>query len=663
MDFEITPEELEKTLRDPLFKKVERVGVTGGEPTMREDLPDLYDAACKALPALKGMSIITNAIKEKDVIDRIERVHEVLKGHNKSFNIMVSLDGVGEVHGRHRGRPGNFESAMRVINHFRTTTDLPVIIGCTITKGNVWDMDDMLDFLQAEGLHGRFRMGEFIQRLYNDDLRDEIRNFSKDEVYHLLCFYERLIREFEPNPKYIRTYRSVQNILQGGERTIGCPYQGKGVVLDSKGEILYCAPKSEILGSTLETSAEEIYFGNKQEFERIREEHCSDCVHDYHAPPTLPELFDVYKEDYWRWRNGIHFSKLTLPLTRAKREDCNRILIAGWYGTETVGDKAILAGIIQHYQKEVPGCEILVASIKPFLTRRTLEELGISGRVIPVYSRAFVDEAAKSKEIVMGGGPLMDMESMSIPRMVVKLARKFNKKSVIFGCGLGPLRQKKYIEVAKEVLRQADEVKLRDRASVELANEWTGRADIQFVGDPAGHYLESLRSKHEVSERKPVLACFLREWPRVYYHRGGNYEQEKEVFEKQLADKIKATCKEFNLTPAFYSMHTYVVGGDDRKFYRRFLKTYFADTEYHFDPYPSSVESTVKAMMSSSINLCMRFHSVLFAKTLGTQYIAIDYTGGGKIKGLLEDAGEMTRYIAIDDVVEKKDLTLHDVLV
>ena len=664
MDFEITPEQLGTTLSDPLFRKVERVGVTGGEPTMREDLPDLYDAACRALPALKGMSIITNAIKEKDVIDRIERVHEVLKGYmDKSFNIMVSLDGVGEVHDRHRGRPGNFESAMRVINHFRSTTDLPVIIGCTITKGNVWDMDEMLDFLQDEGLHGRFRMGEFIQRLYNDDLRDEIRNFSRDEVYHLLCFYERLIREFEPNPKYIRTYRSVQNILQGGERTIGCPYQGQGVVLDSKGEILYCAPKSEILGSTLEKSAEDIYFQNSEEFERIQKEHCSDCVHDYHAPPTLPELFDVYDEDYWRWRNGIHFSKLTLPFTHATIEDQNQILIAGWYGTETVGDKAILAGIIQHYQKEVPGCEIVVASIKPFLTRRTLEELDIEGRVIPVYSRAFVEEAAKSRDIVMGGGPLMDMESMAIPRMIVKLAKKFKKRSVIFGCGLGPLRNKKYITVAKEIIKEADVVKLRDQASVKLAEQWSGRKNIHYIGDPAGHYLESLKAKYEGGEKKAHLACFLREWPRVYYHRSGAYEEEVEQFERQLAEKIKATCREFNLKPAFYSMHTYVVGGDDRKFYRRFLKKYFSDFDYHFDPYPSSVESTVKAMVTSSINLCMRFHSVLFAKTLNTQYIAIDYTGGGKIKGLLEDAGEMSRYIAIDEVVDNQDLTLHNVLI
>lgn len=667
LDFEITPEQLEATLKDPLFKNVERVGVTGGEPTMREDLPQLYAAACKALPRLKGMSIITNAIKEKDVISRIEAVAEILKSYNKSFNIMVSLDGVGAVHDEHRGRPGNFESAMKVIDHFRHNTGIPVNIGCTITKGNVWHMDEMLDFLQEEKLYGRFRVGEFIQRLYNEELVDEIRNFSRDEVYHLLCFYERLIREFEPNPKYIRTYRSVQNVLMGRPRSIGCPYQGEGVVLDSKGEILYCAPKSEILGSTLKRSAEEIYFENVNEMSRIKKEHCSECIHDYHAPPTAAELKDVYKPTFWRMITGIHSQRYSLPFIKASASSKTpgyNILIAGWYGTETVGDKAILAGIVQHYQKiHGEDLNVKIASIYPYVTERTLQELGLQGEVIPVYDRAFIDQASISDELIMGGGPLMDMESMSIPMMVVRLARKFNKKSTIFGCGLGPLTQQKYIRTAQYIVQHADEVKLRDQKSVELARKWTGRSDIEHSGDPASDYMLKLKSEIGTKEKKPILACFLREWPQEYFQGDAReFEQLKDTFEKNLADHIKNICKEFHLTPAFYSMHTFTVGGDDRAFYRRFLKKYFPDHAYQFNSFPSSVESIATAMTESSINLCMRYHSVLFAHELDTQYIAVDYTGGGKIKGFLTDVGKMSSYVSVNALASDKKFELAEFL-
>jgi polysaccharide pyruvyl transferase WcaK-like protein len=46
----------------------------------------------------------------------------------------------------------------------------------------------------------------------------------------------------------------------------------------------------------------------------------------------------------------------------------------------------------------------------------------------------------------------------------------------------------------------------------------------------------------------------------------------------------------------------------------------------------------------------MRFHSVLFAETLGVPYIAIDYTGGGKIKALLQERGKLDRLISLKDI-------------
>jgi polysaccharide pyruvyl transferase WcaK-like protein len=42
-------------------------------------------------------------------------------------------------------------------------------------------------------------------------------------------------------------------------------------------------------------------------------------------------------------------------------------------------------------------------------------------------------------------------------------------------------------------------------------------------------------------------------------------------------------------------------------------------------------------MKKSKLNICMRFHSVLFAHTLNTDFIAIDYTMGGKIHAFLKD--------------------------
>jgi len=63
---------------------------------------------------------------------------------------MVSLDGVGEIHDLQRGRVGNFETAIQVIRYFAIKSDIPVSVGCTITKRNLWTVDELMEFCQRE---------------------------------------------------------------------------------------------------------------------------------------------------------------------------------------------------------------------------------------------------------------------------------------------------------------------------------------------------------------------------------------------------------------------------------------------------------------------------------------------------------------------------------
>lgn len=300
-DKEFTPEELHQILRDPLFAEVRQVGITGGEPTLRNDLFQLFEVLCKALPNLQGCSTITNAIQAEAVIKRVEQSAEICRQYDKAFNLMVSLDGVGEVHDANRGRPGNFDSALHVIRHFRDNTDIPITIGCTITSINVWDVDNVLELCEREKVWGRFRVAEHINRLYNEGELDIIRNFSPDEQHHLELFFARLELTYEKNSTIRRTYRSIRKMLSGeAGRTIGCPYQSRGIVLDCRGNVQYCAPKSRILGNALETPASELFQSNLAERRRILRHECSNCIHDYHAPQTFQGLWSDLRERTWK---------------------------------------------------------------------------------------------------------------------------------------------------------------------------------------------------------------------------------------------------------------------------------------------------------------------------------------------------------------------------
>ena len=293
-DHELTPSELAQILNDPLFDKLRYVGVSGGEPTLRHDLPDIFRVLVAKEPRLRGTGIITNAIRADDVISKVTLVSDICRKAGVSFRVMVSLDGVEAIHDRVRGREGNFANALEVIRHFRDQTDIPVLFGCTITKDNVWHVDDLLEFAQKENLYGRFRVAEFIQRLYNEGQHQYIRNFSPIESYHLALFFTRLERTFEQNHSYRRTYSNIRAmLLQGAKRTIKCPYQAKDVVIDCRGQMLYCAPKSPVLGNSLNVSAEHLYKDNIEKRKRILAEKCHDCIHDYHAMGSWQKLLDT----------------------------------------------------------------------------------------------------------------------------------------------------------------------------------------------------------------------------------------------------------------------------------------------------------------------------------------------------------------------------------
>lgn len=661
---EVTPDELRKILSDPLYKELMHVGVTGGEPTLREDLPEVYKAIIESLPNLKGVSIITNAINKDDVLSRIEEVKKICDANNIAFSAMVSIDGVGKVHDNVRGTKGNFETSIEVFKYLRDTLKIPASFGCTISKINIWDAEDLLHYAIENNMYGRFRVAETINRLYNQNRSKVIRNFDDDESYNLVLFYEKLKRKFERNETIQRTYSSIQHMLLGGERLIGCPYHNSGIVLGSKGQINYCAPKSKDIGNGLEESSLKIYKDKFAEKQSIFENSCKDCIHDYHAPITSGERKIQMKEYYYNKLLNIGQHKKAEYLSRflkkvPKESHRYRVFIFGWYGTETVGDKAILGGIVDHFKdKYGERLEVVVGSLYPFITEKTCNELNINATVVSTRSFDLLKYSKSSDEVVMGGGPLMDLEELYVPYIGFRVARKFGKITSVFGCGIGPLFKQHFEEVVQDILSNATNIMLRDQKSVNIARKW-GMDRAMKSDDYAKTYLENNfeYNKYAASEDQ-TLTCFLREWTYEYSRdlTKEQFEVEKMKFERGIVSLIKSKAKELGVKKVYLEhMHNFVLGNDDRDFSRYFIEKYFStedEFEITFNKKLSTVDSIVSAMISSKHNICMRFHSVLFAHTLGTSFTAIDYTKGGKILNYLTDNDSLHNMYSVDDLVK-----------
>ncbi|SHI59676.1 polysaccharide pyruvyl transferase family protein [Algibacter luteus] len=661
-DKEITYDDLKVILSDPLYSNVTGVGITGGEPTLREDLVDLYKACIDFLPKLKYLSIITNCINVKDVKRQLNLVNELCKAHNIAFSVMVSLDGYGEVHDKIRGREGNFITAIEVINFVKEDLKIPVSFGSTISKENVWEIDELLDFAKENNIYGRFRVAEFIKRLYNEDRSDVIRNFTNEESYHLALFFEKLKRTYEKNSNYKRTYTSIQNILLGGKRTIGCPYHKKGININAKGELAYCAPKSKIIGNGIESSSTIIYKSNLSEKKRILTEECDDCIHDYHAQITYKEQIEIYKDKFQKKflkpfdeQRVVKLSSfLKSPILPKNKYS---ILIMGWYGTETVGDKAILASIINSYQNKYgEELNIIIGSLYPFITDQTIKELKVKAQVVNTSNFEFLRYSKACDEVIMGGGPLMDLNELYVPLLSFSVAKKYKKKRTIYGCGLGPINQEKYKIAIHKILELANEIKLRDKKSQEYTSKHFNNTNTEMIGDPAKSYIKQF-AKQSSPNKSKILSLYLRDWEYLYVKGEMSLEAfnlTKNQFEEALAALIKKKAEAYKVEKiVFNHMHNFVLGGDDRDFSRRFIKSYFSkDTRVSYDKKLSTVDSIVESMKQSELNICMRFHSVLFAETLNTNFLAIDYTMGGKISSYISENSQPKNMLTIKQLID-----------
>jgi MoaA/NifB/PqqE/SkfB family radical SAM enzyme/polysaccharide pyruvyl transferase WcaK-like protein len=657
----LSPDDLARILADPLFRRVRYVGVSGGEPTLRADLPDVFSSVVDSLPAIRGAGVITNALGANSTIGRIVECASVCQAADVAFNVMVSLDGVGETHDTIRGKIGSFESAVKVIRFLRDETSIPVRVGCTISKKNVWQVPEVLEFCRSENVEVRFRIAEFIQRLDNLELTGDIRNFSREESYHLALFFYQL-EAVEEDQEIVRwTYRNIRRMLwEGNPRSVKCPAQTTAVTLSSKGELLYCAPRSPVLGNTGRDSALAIYRRNLKTRRRIVLDHCDNCIHDYHAEPKLREGILRINREYWRTRlslgkvvsrneSGPRYSRL-----RASADD-RRVLITGWYGTETAGDKAILGQIVHELREADPRGKIVVSSINPFYSMHTVSELGLKNvEVVRTHSRDFFDQIDRSDEVIMGGGPLMHIDDLGFVLAAFRRARRNRARTRVWGCGIGPLhRGECYRTAVREILNLSDSIEVRDSRSAEAVGELTGRTDVRVIGDPAERYVERwLRALSGEVDRTATLALCLREWPLNYAQGLGRtqYSAKRADFEMQLGRLVESLCGRFHLQPLPIPMHHFCVGGDDRIFNWRFFRDRLPQYTCH-DPWrPWPLHLILASIMSAKMVLCMRFHSVVFAVTLKVPFMAIDYTNGGKITGFLADRGLLDRCLTLDEV-------------
>lgn len=103
-DNPLTAQEVERIFSDKLFEDVKIVICTGGEPSVRDDLGDIFLGLHKAMPNAT-LQLSTNGL----LPERVVKVVKMAIENDIKIDVGVSIDGIGDQNDSIRGVPGNFE--------------------------------------------------------------------------------------------------------------------------------------------------------------------------------------------------------------------------------------------------------------------------------------------------------------------------------------------------------------------------------------------------------------------------------------------------------------------------------------------------------------------------------------------------------------------------
>lgn len=321
------------------------------------------------------------------------------------------------------------------------------------------------------------------------------------------------------------------------------------------------------------------------------------------------------------------------------------ICILGWYGTETLGDRAILDGIIRIFSALDKDLNVSIGSLYPVVTERTIyEDINLYQTHTPnVKVTTFNVKDRKrlhyfilsSDAVLMGGGPLMDLNELFIIEYAFRYAKSCSKRTALLGCGYGPLQRKAYIKCLHNIVENSDLILMRSalcQEKMQLLCDSQHHKKVYEAMDPAIISVISYRNDYfkldkESSNVSTNIWCInVRDLDYVY--------GTSDFYYPKIVHAVKMLAEQVNL--CFIPMHTFIVGGDDRLIFNRIAQELQMNNLNVINK-PLSLRQCYDYIINCVGCIGMRYHSIVFQTYLNGNNYILDYTdrNNGKNRAFL----------------------------
>lgn len=280
---ELKRDEIGDIFCNPLFDSIEKLVLSGGEPTLREDLVEVTRTILDSLPRVKEVALITNGLDPDLVVERVGELLTIVNSRRHiQFAVSVSLDGYGEVHEKIRRVPRAFERVSETLYRLKELKDRTPFYLCStsvIQPLNISSLPSLMKFAQEIGLPVSFTP-VCVSDFFTDNVTS--RNSLKLSDDNLRELNELVNNQLRPylTLSNIPFWQEYFSLVSGGKRKIPCFLLRHFVLVDSNGLLRMCSASDDLIyGSVKEDSPDKIWYSQKAEDlrKRVSKHLCPTC--------------------------------------------------------------------------------------------------------------------------------------------------------------------------------------------------------------------------------------------------------------------------------------------------------------------------------------------------------------------------------------------------
>ena len=300
---------------------------------------------------------------------------------------------------------------------------------------------------------------------------------------------------------------------------------------------------------------------------------------------------------------------------KSVRKATHNVLMSGYYGYGNAGDEAILQSIRESIEGAGGDVSVTVLSRSP---ENTMARYGCEA--VKRFNAFSVLRAIRRCDVlVSGGGSLLQdytsTRSLLYYLVIMRAARLFGKKVMIYANGIGPVKKKSNRTRVKKAVERANLVTLRDPSSYEeLKNMGCRRNDVFVTADPVFLLPQDLRADPApileavgLPPKTPYAVVSVRDWPEAV-----DFSREVAALCKYTSEKCGVAIVLLAMQPTrdsnISNQVAHFMGGD----------AYVLEGSY-------STSELMGIFGGAELALAMRFHALIFAAKMNVPFAAIIY--------------------------------------